>query len=244
MTGQSYSTNPKNPAGEPQPLKFQLIADNACEAVYEALVVNRAAVLGLTVTVGARIQHESPKQVTELLRGMKASFGLLSEPPDDGGSDTPDPEDGGPGLEEPFDSSRHVVIGFRLASFTGPEPAGITVTVASTAGLVPTPDEGKAGLVPAPDEGDAGDDPRVQFLKEGVAAGLSDVYHSNTSGSFTAYVTAGIGGGRLSSPGQPSKVLHAHTQRSMSGVIVAVSAPSVRAMSYTFTGSGHLIKDN
>ncbi len=228
-TEQSDDESPDFGLGEPQPLKFQLIADDGKTAVHEALVVDcktpGTPVLGLTVTVASSIRRASEKQVMDLLSKMKAAFVLLSEPP---------PDDGGPDGEEPFDSSKQILIEFRLASFTGPEPAGIALTVVTT-----------AGLVPAPAESEAGGDPVIHVaLPEHVSAGLSDYYHSNSNGSFTAYVTAGIGDGTLSSHGKQSKALHPHKTRSMSGKVVVVTASSKGAMSYSFTGSGHLTINN
>ena len=95
MTEQSSDASPEISAGEPQPLEFQLIADDGRTAVYEALVVDcktpGSPVLGLTVTVASSIQRDPGKDLEDLLGGMKAAFVLLSKPPsDDGGPDVED----------------------------------------------------------------------------------------------------------------------------------------------------------
>ena len=77
-------------------------------------------------------------------------------------------------------------------------------------------------------------------LAHHIGAGLSDYWHSNSSSSFTAYVTSSIGDGTLSSPGKPSKALHAHQTCSTSGKEVIVTASQSRGMTYSLTGSGHL----
>lgn len=221
MTEQSSGASPEISVGEPRPLNFQLIADDGLTAVYEALVVDcetpGSPVFGLTVTVASSIRRDSGKEVDDLLASMKAAFVLLTEPP---------PDNGGPGDEQPFDSNTQVGIGFRLASFDGPEPAGLAFTVETTTGIVQFPEPGGEAIV-AP-------------LPHHLGAGLSDYWHSNSSSSFTAYVTPSIGDGTLSSLGKPSKALHAHQTSSTSGKVVVVTASQNRGMTYSLTGSGHL----
>lgn len=220
MTEQSNGASPEISVGAPRPLNFQLIADDGATAVYEALVVDGetpgSPVFGLTVTVASSIRRDSGKEVDDLLAGMKAAFVLLTEPP---------PDNGGPDDEQPFDSNTQVGIGFRLASFDGPEPAGLAFTVETTTGIVQFSEPGGEATV---------------ALAHHIGAGLSDYWHSNSSSSFTAYVTSSIGDGTLSSPGKPSKALHAHQTCSTSGKEVIVTASQSRGMTYSLTGSGHL----
>jgi hypothetical protein len=225
MTEQSSDAAPEISVGDPQSLEFQLIADDGQVAVYEALIVDcktpGSPVLGLTVTVASSIQRVPEKHFDKFLSGMKAAFVVLSEVP---------PDDGGPDVDQPFDSSAVIDIGFRLASFTGPKPVGIALTVVTT-----------AGLVPAPAEGDTGNDRPVGIpLPHHIPAGLSDRWHSNSKSSFTAYVTPSIGNGTLSSAGKGPIDLKTHQTSSMSGTVVVVTASPKTAMTYSFTGSGHL----
>src|SRR6266568_4866622 len=205
MTEQSSDASPDFGLGEPQPLEFQPIADDGKTAVYEALVVDcktpGSPVFGLTVTIASSFRRDSAEDVDSLLGGMKASFKLLTKLP---------PDTGGPNDEQPFDSSTQIRFEFRLASFDGPEAAGFAFTVETTTWIVPIPEPGGEAIV-AP-------------LPHHLGAGLSDYWHSNSSSSFTAYVTPSIGDGTLSSTGKSTINLRTHVTSSMTGKVVVVTA--------------------
>lgn len=217
--------------GKPRPLEFQLINDDGQTAIYEALVVDchtaGSPVLGLTVAVASSLQRESGTQVGAFLDKLQAAFAVRSEPPpDDGGPGDGGPGDGqpgngGPDAGQPDDSHVRAVIGFRLASCTGPKPASIVLTVGT-------------GDEPGP----AGQTTIHKAMPHYLGAGRSDRFHSGSGGSFTAYVTAIIGTGTLSSPGKQSKRLLPHKTRSMTGKVVTVTADADAALTYDITGNG------
>ena len=155
---------------------------------------------------------------------MKAAFVLLPEPP---------PDDGGPDVEQPFDIETQAKIEFRLASFTGPEPAGIALTVVTTVG----PGSAPAGSAMRDTRGG----PTIHTdLPHHLGAGQSHYWHSNSDSSFTAFVTPSIGDGTLSSDKKKPIALHQGQPSSMSGKEVTVTASDKGSMTYNFTGSGHL----
>jgi hypothetical protein len=232
MTEQPSGASQEISVGEPQSLEFQLIADDDRAAVYEALLVDckspGSPVLALTVTVASSVRRGAGKELDKLLGGIKAAFLLLSKPP---------PDDGGPDVEDPFDIDTQVQFEFRLASFDGPKPAGLALTVETTTVILPVSNSDSEAFAPVPNSGGGA---ILEPLVHHVPAGLSDHWHANNNISFTANVTSSIGDGTLSSRGKPSIALHPHQTRSTSGKVVNVTASPKTAMTYTLTGSGHL----
>jgi hypothetical protein len=184
MTEQPSSIGPDIPV-KLQPLGFQLISDDGNAARYQALVEEQgtpgSAVLAITVTIASSVQSQAAKQLQALLGGMQAAFTLLPELPPDNGESSAD---------EPFNINQQLLIEFSLASFDGPGPIGVAVTVQTTTGIVPVP----SGTDPANERG------IHNHLPHTLGANLDDYWQADSGQPLTATVKPLIGKGTIRNP--------------------------------------------
>ena len=101
------------------------------------------------------------------------------------------------------------------------------------------------GSVPAPIESDSGDGTTIKkLLPHTVGANLDDYWHTNSNDSFTAYVTPSIGDGSIRKHGKSPIPVTAHHTTSLTAKQVIVHANKNKAMTYSLTGSGSLVRHN
>jgi hypothetical protein len=178
MTTQPGGAGPVYPVGVLQTLSFQPISDNGFAASYEALVesdqVPGSPVFAITVTFASSLQQQAGPALQTFFDGMKASFDVLSTPPDNGGPDD----------EELINIGTQMLIEISLVSYGGAGPVAVTVTVETTTGIVPFPEGIK------------------QDLPHLVGAGLEDHWRANPYQSFTATVKPRSGTGTVRFPRQ------------------------------------------